>query len=295
MNAPLMVDFDLLKMHPLQFNHGMGYYSRWWDRATWRGLPPMNVLDQYRMQEVAYGHAAFLDSQVYAVLPLAWLEHHLLSPVTARYATATPVGITYMINGKWLDSTAAAKAGKWTRVRVRYNNGLLVTANSDSGNLNEAGHVLPRFGWLARGAGVTAYTALRDGVVVDYAETGSSVFANARRAADWDLSGIKHVQPRVADFAQTAPRTFRATYRWQVGEALGSEYSNFVHFVVDGAQNEGIRFQNDHALPRPTSQWKAGETVSDGPHTIRIPDDVEDGDYKWMIGLFQPGGERLQL
>ncbi|HEX8235000.1 MAG TPA: DUF5696 domain-containing protein [Abditibacteriaceae bacterium] len=295
MSAPLMVDFDLLKMHPLQLNHGMGYYSRWWDRATWRGLPPLHVLDQYRMQEVAYGHAGFLDSQVYAVLPLAWLEHHLMSPVTARYAAATPTNIAYRINGKWLDSTAAAKAGQWTQVRVRYSNGLVVTANGGTGNLGEAGHVLPRFGWLARGAGVTAYTALRDGVIVDYAETSSSVFANARRAADWDLSGIKHVQPRVAGFAQTAPRTFRATYSWQVDETLLGDYSNFVHFVQDGAENEGIRFQNDHALPRPTSQWKTGEAVSDGPHTIHIPDNLADGDYKWMIGLFQPGGARLQL
>ena len=29
-DAPLAVDFDLLKIHPLQFNHGMGYYERWW-------------------------------------------------------------------------------------------------------------------------------------------------------------------------------------------------------------------------------------------------------------------------
>jgi hypothetical protein len=35
MNAPLMVDFDLLKMHPLQFNHGMGYYERWWTDPHW--------------------------------------------------------------------------------------------------------------------------------------------------------------------------------------------------------------------------------------------------------------------
>ena len=29
LSAPLMVDFDLLKMHPLMASHGMGYYERW--------------------------------------------------------------------------------------------------------------------------------------------------------------------------------------------------------------------------------------------------------------------------
>ncbi len=43
-SAPLAVDFTLLKIHPLQFNHGMGYYERWWKNASWSGLPPMEVL-----------------------------------------------------------------------------------------------------------------------------------------------------------------------------------------------------------------------------------------------------------
>jgi len=71
----------------------MGYYSRWWPASLTRpiGLDPRPcVLDRYRMQEVAYGHAGFLDSSVYANVPLAWLEHHLLSPVMARYALARP-------------------------------------------------------------------------------------------------------------------------------------------------------------------------------------------------------------
>ncbi len=111
--APLAVDFDLLKIHPLQFNHGMGYYSRWWPtesyQTNWAGPVPMVVLDRYRMQEVAYGHAGFLDSSVYANIPLAWLEHHLLSPVMARYAPARPLEILYETNGAWLDATAMAK------------------------------------------------------------------------------------------------------------------------------------------------------------------------------------------
>ena len=73
----------------------MGYYERWWGTPTWGARPPMEVLDQYRMQEVIYGHAGFLGGTIWADVPLAWLEHHLLSPVTARYATALAVNIEY--------------------------------------------------------------------------------------------------------------------------------------------------------------------------------------------------------
>lgn len=294
MSAPLMADFDLLKIHPLQFNHGMGYYERWWADNSWGGAPLMVVLDQYRMQEVAYGHAGFLGAALYATVPFAWLEHHLLTPVMARYAAAKPIAIQYQVNGKWVDSSAAAKAALWRRVRVRYSNGLTVAANDAATPLREGSYTLPQYGWVARGAGVTAYTALRDGVIADYAETQNSVFANARRASDWSM-GLNRVRPQIADFAQTAPRTFRATYRWQVGDAPGEDYNTFVHFTQAGAPNDGIVFQQDHALARPTSQWKSGETVDDGPHTIRIPDAVPDGDYEWMTGLFKPGGGRVSL
>ncbi|MBV9471233.1 MAG: hypothetical protein JOZ57_18490 [Abitibacteriaceae bacterium] len=303
MTAPLMVDFDLLKIHPLQFNHGMGYYERWWSHASWGNVPPLMVLDQYRMQEIAYGHAGFLGGATYSILPYAWLEHHLMTPVTARYATAKPTAIRYEVDGRWQDATAAAKANAWNRVQIAYNNGLTITANDRGEPLTVGGYTLPRFGWLAQGAGVTAYTAQRNGVVADYAETADSVFANARPAVDWSIGGTHRLRPQVAQFAPgtvadpTAARTFRVTYGWQVNEVVKENYSPFVHFVQrnDANNAEGIRFQQDHPLARPSSQWQAGETVSDGPYVIHIPDNVADGDYDWMIGLSSPNGGRVAM
>lgn len=192
--APLAVDFDLLRIHPLQMNHGMGYYERWDSKIGYGRIPPMVMLDQYRMQEVAYGHTGFLSATTWAVAPLAWLEHHLVTPVTERYSTARVVGISYQINGKWVTSTQAAKAGVWDRVEVRYSSGLTVTANNSAKPMQVKGHTLPRFGWLARGAGVTAYTALRGGKLVDYAETKGSIFANARNVLDWETATKPQVE-----------------------------------------------------------------------------------------------------
>jgi hypothetical protein len=295
MTAPLMVDFDLLKIHPLQVNHGMGYYERWWQKAEWGALPPMLVLDQYRMQEVAYGHAGFLGAATWNNVPFAWQEHHLLTPVMARYGNARPVEISYQINGQWVDSTTAAKAGEWRRVRIRYNSGLVITANDTEIPLPVRTVVLPRFGWYASGGGVTAWTGERNGVIADYAETADSVFANARNATYWNNSGLHHLRPEVTGFEQTGPRTFRATYHWQIGEDVAQDYRCFVHFSQPKAGEDGIQFQQDHALPKPTVQWRNGEAVTDGPYEISVPENLPDGDYEWSIGLFVPGGNRVAL
>jgi len=297
-DAPLSVDFDLLKIHPLQFNHGMGYYERWWpdkDYGTnWAGLPPLVVLDQYRVQEVAYGHAGFLAGSTYNQIPLAWLEHHLLSPVMARYATAKPVEILYENGGAWLDASAVARlgsAGTNSRVRIRYENGLVITANSHSNMWVVGAWTLPRFGWVAEGAGVKAGTVLREGVVSDFADTGDSLFVNARPARDWNLSLFRRIQPTVASFQQTASRQFRVTYQWDVQESLDKNYTCFVHFCTNGA----IRWQQDHSLSPPTSQWQPGQLVTDGPWTITIPTNIPDGDYDWLIGLYDAGGTGARL
>ena len=298
-NAPLAVDFDLLKIHPLQFNHGMGYYSRWWPTESyatnWVGPAPMVVLDRYRMQEVAYGHAGFLDSSVYANIPLAWLEHHLLSPVMARYATARPLEILYETKGAWLDATALTKLDSRSasdHVRIRYDNGLSVTVNNASNVFAAGTWLLPDLGWVARGAGVTAGTTLRDGVITDFADTGATLFLNARAVTDWNLSGHRRVQPGVAAFQQTGSRAFRATYRWDVQDRLPKDFQCFVHFCTNGV----IRAQQDHAVSTPTSQWQPGQTISDGPWDITLPDNLPDGDYEWLVGLVDVAdGSRVSL
>jgi hypothetical protein len=296
--VPLAVDFDLLKIHPLQFNHGMGYYSRWWPsesyHTNWGGPAPMVVLDRYRMQEVAYGHAGFLDGSVYANTPVAWLEHHLLSPVTGRYATSRPSEILYEADGAWLDSTAAAKLDRpynWERARVRYENGLTVTANSSTNALATGRWLLPEFGWVAEGAGVAAGTTLRAGVVTDFADTGNTVFVNARSAMDWNLSAYRQVRPGVSAFQQTGTRAFRVTYRWDIQARLAKDYRCFVHFCTNGV----IRAQQDHVLAVPTSQWQPGQVVNDGPWNAALTA-LPDGEYDWRIGLFDPGdGTRVPL
>lgn len=294
-SAPLAVDFDLLKIHPVQLNHGMGYYSRWWPTESYQtnwggGAAPMVVLDRYRLQEAAYGHAGFLDSSTYANVPLAWLEHHLLSPVMARYGAARPVEILYETGGAWLDATALVKRGADAtsdHVRIRYENGLVLTANGASNAWAIGPWLLPDFGWVAEGPGLAAGTVLRDGVISDWVDSGGSLFLNARAAADWNLSSYRRIRPTVASFQQTGTRAFRVAYQWEVQDLLAKNYTAFVHFCSNGV----LRAQQDHSVSPPTSQWQPGQTVSDGPWNVTLSSSLPDGDYDWLIGLYDQGGD----
>ena len=89
-------------------------------------------------------------------------------------------------------------------------------------------------------------------------------------------------------------RQFQITYRWKALQSVPEDYSIFVHFTNPKAsRSENIAFQNDHRPPVPTSQWKAGEIVEDGPHTVDVPDGFAD-QAQIQVGMLK-GGERVLL
>jgi hypothetical protein len=72
-----------------------------------------------------------------------------------------------------------------------------------------------------------------------------------------------------------------------VQDLLAKNYACFVHFCTNGV----IRAQQDHALSPPTSQWQLGQIISDGPWNVSLPASLPDGDYDWLIGLFDATGD----
>jgi hypothetical protein len=293
--VPLFVDFDLLSIHPLQVNHGMGYVSRWTPETT--GFTSTLERDAYRMQEIAFGHSPFLDDTDWSDGSRAMVESALVSPVAGRYGLVKANAIAYKFEGNLVDSSEAASAGAFRRVKVQYENGLTVTANAEKAPLANRGLTLPQFGWSATGAGVNAFTALCGASICDYAETANSIFANARNQSDIRIGSVALAGPSVSAFQQTGQRAFNITYGWKVYETTGLNLTTFVHFVNPSQEtNEGIVFQGDHALATPTTQWQAGETITDGPVPVYVPHSVPDGTYSVRIGLFDPStGFRVSL
>lgn len=288
LTAPLAVDFNLLRIAPLQLNHGQGYFSRWWSDAPWGGPMPQVAMDQYRMQEIAYGHAGFMNAN-WRQIREAWLEYHLTRPVTSRRATASVTDIAYQVDGAWVDTAAAAKANEFDRVRIMYDNKLSIVANNAGQSLDVEDLTLPRFGWVAQAKDMIAYTAQRDGVVVDFARTPDTIFANARPATDWRQEAAPlAITPSVKRFEQIEPRKFRVSYHWQADQPLPDNVIAFVHFCQPQrhANRPGrIIFQQDHEP----------HVAVDGPYEITLPDDLEDGEYLWETGLFQRGVNARRL
>ena len=300
LTAPLLVDFNLLRVHPLQINHGQGYYERWYSHTTpWGEGIPVAVFDQYRMQEIVFGHCGFLSHDYWRMPNIAWLEQHLVPPVSSRHATQQIRDISYHIDGKWLDTTEATKRGlaaklapmeNFGRVRIGYDNGLTIIANSLKEDFTVEGRTLPQFGWIATDMNFAAGTVRRDGVVVDFVDAPDYQFANARRARDWNLGGPLPVRVRVSQFQAADNRKIGFSYEWKSGMKLDRDLHCFVHFDKPGKQEYhwDTVTQQDHGLGKKTTEWTAGGTFHDGPFEMTL--DLPDGSYAWRIGLYDKAG-----
>ncbi|NQT52574.1 hypothetical protein HQ576_11010, partial [bacterium] len=298
----LLLDYDLLKIHPQMVNHGMGYYTRWLrtGRATKWGVeaPTPAQLDKYRATTLAYGHAGFVGSQLIYVPQLVWREHNIVQPVQALYGTAKATEVLYGVGGRLVTASAAVPCAKTLdRARVTYDSGLVLHANLRDEPWELRHHRLPQFGFLAEGPGLLAYTALRDGVIADYAENGESLFVDARTHVyrPWE-QGRKKVQPSLKSLKDNGDGTLAVTYTWEVGETLDQDYVAFVHFVdPEATESDGICFQDDHTPKPGTSTWQPGKPVIIGPHKVTVPADREEKIYDIVIGLYAPGGPRLAM
>jgi hypothetical protein len=211
-DVPVLVDFDLLKLHPQMVNHGMGYYSRWLRKGgeTRRGVdwPTPLQLDKYRAQELAYGHAAFVGDWLVDIMPAVVREYNLTRPVQALYATAKATEISYEVEGRFVSSSVAAVAGVLERLRVRYDSGLTLHVNLGEDDWRVERRVLPQFGFLAEGPDTLVYTAKRDGAIVDFARTKDGLFVDSRADTykPW-VHGLKRIEPRVRDSTADASRS----------------------------------------------------------------------------------------
>jgi 4-amino-4-deoxy-L-arabinose transferase-like glycosyltransferase len=89
---------------------------------------------------------------------------------------------------------------------------------------------------------------------------------------------------------------FYAILEWTPRRPLDADYKVFVH-VVD-ADNR-MRFQSDTqplTALLPMSRWIPGQPMRDA-HAVVIPADLPDGDYRVLVGVYDPdaGGARLPV
>ncbi len=287
------LDFDLFKLHPQMVNHGMGYYERWFRRGyqhRWgRDTGSMEQIDKYRAQELAYGHAGFIGSAQVDNIQWVVREHHLMSPVQKLYGAARPTEIRYEVDGQMLTASAALVAGDTSRQRIRYTSGLTLWVNWRAEPWSIEGHALPQWGFLARGPDTLVATSLRDGKIADYVDCPEYLFVDARTSFSMPYRHApKQIEPRLRELKHLGGGRVQVTYEWIVNDSLDQDYHCFVHGVGKHSPREdGIVFQQDHALPKPTSQWRKGEVIVDGPYEFSVPGKA--ANYDLVIGLHKNG------
>ena len=281
--APLFVDFDLSRIHPLQVNHGMGMYDRWMpDNET---ITTVTQLDAYRMQEVIFGHAPYLSDSLWDIVPFAIREQNLVSPVAQSYAGQTLVSTVYEAKGSWMNAGAALRAGGYTRVQVTYANGLVAVANQDPGVMTWNGLSLPQSGWAAKGSNLLAYTAYRSGSIADYAQTANSLFANARNENDY-LSFESHglASPQVKQISFNTNHSIAIQLLWNVYQPIGNTtYKDFVQLVSPSGST--IEASTGGAPQVASPDWQIGQQVPGAAETLYLPADLPNGNYTVRVGL----------
>lgn len=295
-------DFDLLKIHPQMVNHGMGYYERWFRRG-YDHVPGLDScapfqIDKYRAQELSYGHAGFIGNLATANVQWVAREHHLMHPVQRLYGSGKVVSIEYEVAGYMVPAGIALALDSRSRQYFRYDTGLELWVNWGEEPWAVSGKTLPQWGFLARGPETEVWTAQTAVGIADFARCPEFVFADARTFFNMPyLKTETEIEPRLHSFKWLGNRKAELVYEWRVGEDLNSEYTCFVHFLnekkaVGSGRNDLIAAQNDHALPKPTTQWRKGEILLDGPYTVEFPPDVDR--FEIVIGLYNSRG-RLKM
>jgi hypothetical protein len=307
--APLAVNFDLLKIHPLQLNHGMGYLERWQSEGYADGWQTRTmtakVMDRYRAQEIAYGHSSFVPSQLVSNIPYVWQESNLVPPVIKRLAMSPVKSILYRYHHAWrtVEQMTALNAF-CDRVQVSYQSGLTIQVNRSSrvwrlGTGTKA-VILPSSGWRAFGDGISASTATHSGITSDFVHTAHRLFVDAR--SHYNLGPKQYqVRPSVFLWRSTGPRQFQIQYKWQVGQKLPAGTQVFVHLIAASTNHAaktdptGIVEVMDDGLSTSPNQWPIGTTLSN-LITITLPQSIPAGNYHIRLGIWFPlGGRRLLL
>ena len=288
--TPVAVAHELLKVHPKMSNHGFGYYERWlpWGYGPGWGSYVMTdrELDKYRAYQIAFGRTGFIGQQLIKHPHAVVREYHLMQAFGRAYTGRLVQRIEYEVDGKWVDAGTAARYGEFDRLHVEYEAGQHVYVNLAPETLTVQGHALPRFGALTAGPRATAWTALVDGQICDYAEYGDITYADSRSHVWQPPAVLPPIEPSLEAFEDLGGGEFELAVNWRPSRRPQRDYIAFWHFKHNGK----IEFQYDHKLTTAPTSWQVGQAIIDGPHRLRVKDDANATSYDIFVGLYDSEG-----
>jgi hypothetical protein len=127
---PLQVAFDLLKLHPLECDFGIGATGRHFGPREDRRYADEHI-DRFIAATLAYGHIGWLVEESHGIRQMC-RSYYMIQQVSKRYALRPVRDIAYADgDNRWLTPSQAIATGALaeSRLRVEYGPGLTVFVN----------------------------------------------------------------------------------------------------------------------------------------------------------------------
>jgi hypothetical protein len=181
--TPMWIDFALRRIRPLQHNFGMGFYDRY-APALLTSRDPLadeDNRDIYRTQQLAFGHMPYRSGILWGDARLFVQEAALSGAVAQKVAASDVVSIHHRLGDRWLPIEDVMQASRPLPVRIRYANGIVLTANTSAEAVTDGqGVALVRAEWSAIGPAILARSS--GGLVGrrDYVRSRSMIYADPR-------------------------------------------------------------------------------------------------------------------
>jgi len=192
---PVLVDFDLLKIHPFEIGTMMG-----WSPSTFLNADEANelvmlddgrgvgstVFHKYVSASLAYGHGLILGYHYWPTLSRILQYYGLFQGVQSEYLTDNATEIRYHNGTDFVTTSQMLNEGSdaMGRVKVTYSRGLTVYVNYNAQknwtvNAGGRNYELPPYGWVIIKPGqILSYSALVNGNRVDYVKTPDYYYMN---------------------------------------------------------------------------------------------------------------------
>ena len=174
---PLIVDFDILKLKPKAFVHGVGYYPLFYTNSDHR-TPRVtkDIVLQYIATELAYGHGGYIPTPELtwggndSIVTHAMLEYKYVFSVQNDYANAVPEKILYNDNDSLKTVSEYIRDHPKTygdisseefmgQIMVVYSNGVIVCVNRHPSHSWQVNIGNPN-GWFDYNANGNLYTGV---------------------------------------------------------------------------------------------------------------------------------------
>jgi hypothetical protein len=262
--------FDAVN-HSRFIQHGVGYSNRY-EGGGGRVEHGINS-DDYLSAEVLEGHALMTDAGSWG-RPMV-RKYWLAQDIARRLALQEITGVDFA-------------DGDMHRQTVTWSDGTRVYVNRGETDWSLDGRVLPQYGYLVQGDGLTSAIEKRDGVFCESTVGPGGWYCDARTV---DPDRRVRIAPRIEGFQPLGDRRFRWEVVWQADEPAPRDLTVFVHFYGRQATRaDKIAFQDDHRPQPPTSQWRGEVRYA---REITVPEQAA-GEYEVGFGQYDADG-RLSI